>query len=354
MSHEPRVQLRDIAAKAGVTRMAVSLALRGRPGVSDKTRQHILRIAEELGYKPDPEVAKLLARIRRRTPASATSCLALLTSGPTPEEWKKSLTERMYVEGALARAKEYGYRVEEFWLGQPGISPNRLSNIMWNRGIEGVIVAPLQEKLSDGKSRRIQLDFSLFSLVEISETIDWPDLDRSMHDQYTSMLKCLDELAQLNYRRVGLVLEEALDLRVNGKWTAAFLRYRDQMRGLKMPPPLLLPHADNAAFKRWRERHQPDAVISVDRFALRMIEHLGLRYPDEIGYASLDVDGDSRTHPGLSGINQNSTIVGAAAVDLLVGAIHRGQKGIPEHPVRTEIEGTWIAGRSTKRQRNAA
>lgn len=351
MTFKERVPLRAIAEKTGLTRMAVSLALRGRPGVSDETRQHVLEVAQELGYQPDPEVAKLLARIRTRVSADSQSCLALLTSGQTPDRWKVFVTERKYVEGARERATRYGYRLEEFWLGEPGVSPTRRSSILWNRGIEGVIIAPLQERLSGDKSRKVELDYSLFSVVEISETVDWPDLDRTVHDQYTSMLKCLTELRDLNYQRVGLVLEEALDLRVNGKWTAAYLRYKHQGLMAKMPPPLLLAVADQKAFDRWLDRYQPDAVISVDRFGLRMLQARGLKLPRDIGYASLDVDGDNPVHPGLSGIDQNSELVGAAAVDMLVAAIHRGHRGIPAHPMRTEVEGTWTAGNSTQRQK---
>jgi len=40
-------------------------------------------------------------------------------------------------------------------------------------------------------------------------------------------------------------------------------------------------------------------------------------------------------------------------VDMLVAAIQRGQRGVPEHPLRTEIEGTWIPGKTTARRRAA-
>lgn len=342
--------MRKIAEKAGVTRMAVSLALRGRPGVSPKTRQHILSIAKTLGYTPDPEIAKLLSRIRSRVPPESRSCLALLTSGSTPQEWKRYVTERKYVEGSIERARQYGYRVEEFWINEPGLTPSRLSNILWNRGIEGVIIAPLQGRLSRHHGRSIELDFSMFSLVEISETVAWPDLDRAMHDQYTSTLKCLEELHKLNYRRIGLVLDEALDVRVNGRWTAAFLRHRSLEGGKNYPPPLILAAPDHATFRRWLKRHRPDVIISLDHFADAMIKASGLKIPRDIGYVSLDLEGDSLRQPDLSGIDQNSRLVGAAAVDLLVGSIHRGHVGIPDHPVRIEVEGTWLLGKTVCRQ----
>ncbi|WP_197517269.1 LacI family DNA-binding transcriptional regulator [Microbacterium karelineae] len=48
---EPRATLRDVAGRAGVSTTAASLALRGRPGVSEATRQRILVAASELGYR---------------------------------------------------------------------------------------------------------------------------------------------------------------------------------------------------------------------------------------------------------------------------------------------------------------
>ena len=42
----------DIAEKAGVSKAAVSFALNGKAGVSEKTRKHIFKVIEEMGYEP--------------------------------------------------------------------------------------------------------------------------------------------------------------------------------------------------------------------------------------------------------------------------------------------------------------
>ncbi len=47
-----RPTIADIAARAGVTKAAVSFALNGQPGVSAATRERILAIADELGFQP--------------------------------------------------------------------------------------------------------------------------------------------------------------------------------------------------------------------------------------------------------------------------------------------------------------
>ncbi|MER7623360.1 LacI family DNA-binding transcriptional regulator [Streptomyces sp. NPDC126503] len=47
-----RPTIADIASRAGVSKGAVSFALNGRPGVSAATRERILRVAEEMNWRP--------------------------------------------------------------------------------------------------------------------------------------------------------------------------------------------------------------------------------------------------------------------------------------------------------------
>ncbi|WP_394216951.1 LacI family DNA-binding transcriptional regulator [Brachybacterium vulturis] len=54
-----RVTIADIARRAGVTPAAVSLAVNGRPGVSDATRERIMAIAAELRWEPSPAARAL-------------------------------------------------------------------------------------------------------------------------------------------------------------------------------------------------------------------------------------------------------------------------------------------------------
>jgi DNA-binding LacI/PurR family transcriptional regulator len=56
-----RPTIADIAARAGVTKAAVSFALNGQPGVSDATRERILAIAREVGFEPSSAARALTA-----------------------------------------------------------------------------------------------------------------------------------------------------------------------------------------------------------------------------------------------------------------------------------------------------
>lgn len=70
-----RPTILDIAAAAGVSKSLVSLALRGDAGVSDVTRNRIVGIADQLGYRSNA-VARALVQGRTATVAAVATELA--------------------------------------------------------------------------------------------------------------------------------------------------------------------------------------------------------------------------------------------------------------------------------------
>ena len=63
----------DIAARLGVSRQLVSIALRGLPGASSTTRERVQTVAEELGYRPHL-AARSLRQTKSRHAAGVAGC----------------------------------------------------------------------------------------------------------------------------------------------------------------------------------------------------------------------------------------------------------------------------------------
>jgi DNA-binding LacI/PurR family transcriptional regulator len=61
VSTPPRVTIKDVAAAAGVSKGAVSLAFNNKPGVSEATRDRIFAVARQLGWAPN-SAARSLSR----------------------------------------------------------------------------------------------------------------------------------------------------------------------------------------------------------------------------------------------------------------------------------------------------
>lgn len=91
-----RPTMADVATGAGVSRTLVSFILDGKPGASEETRQRVLAVAQQIGYRPD-SAARLLARGRSRT-------LGVLMD-------VRQLFEAELVTGIYPAAERLGYEV---------------------------------------------------------------------------------------------------------------------------------------------------------------------------------------------------------------------------------------------------
>ncbi len=344
----PAPSLQSIATAVGVTKMTVSLALRDHPRIPLATRTRIKKEAAAQGYKPNPEISRFLSAIRKTKPGDNGLPLACITTGPAPEIWRQqSPTENAYWIGAQARAKVYGYYVEEFWLEEPRMSARRLSDILWNRGISGVIIPPVLRVFSEtNREVRLDLKWERFCAVTIGDPLTSPELNRVVHDHYTSIVTAMTRLMALGYRRIGLCLPEHMDLTVNQRWQAGYRVFRAN-HPLERIDPLIRPHLTADDLRAWIDANRIDAVLCAGHHMPRFFREAGIRIGVDVGYADLDLYPNDPEYRGISGIVQNSEMLGMAAVDMIVSGLQRNQAGVPEVPFVTQVRGSWVDGKST-------
>ena len=333
------ITIRQLAAIAGVSRTAVSLALRNHPSIPPDTTARIQQLANEHGYQNDTVVSALMSRLRTAKKMRGNDTLALLTSWNTRNEWRNNANDARYYEGICQRAQKLGYCVEHFWTKDPKIRNQRLSSILYTRAIRGVIIFPIPHAVG-----HINLDWSKFSIVTMGTVASKPVSNRVYHAHYAGMILALRELKHRGYRRIGFANLTEQDNRVGHSWLAAYLLYQHITNTLPLAPHLT-DEWKSRSFAAWLKQEKPDVVISNSDAPLELLAKLNYQLPDDIGFASLDLVDKQAAH---SGINQHPEEIGMAAVDLLTNQLYRHEYGIPKHPQHLQIEGTWQDGNSTR------
>lgn len=335
-----RVALREVADAAGVSRMTVSLALRNHPALPPETRARIQALAARLGYQPDPELNRVMGDIRARRRIHRPVTIAYLTAHAEEHAWRDHPTQLSYYEGALRQAEARGYRLEVLWLGAPGMTDRRLSEVIRNRGIGGVIISPV------AKGARLFQGFrwDWFSVVALGYSMESPALCRACNHQFQSMQLLVGELHRRGYRRIGFAMEADQDNRVRHNWRGGFLSDPIPFPDWAGVPFLLHEDWTRERFARWLEKEKPDVVVTAGPEIQRWLGELGLSTPRDIGLANVDLLPSMK---GITGINQNSPQVGAAAVELLISLINSNLRGIPAIPQILMVQGDFVQGRTT-------
>lgn len=350
---EKRVTLSDIAVKAEVHVTTVSLALRNHPRLPETTRRRIQALAKKMGYAPDPFLRALVAYrggvIERRN----TPTLAYVTNWTTRWGWKKVTAHPDFYAGALAKANELGYKLDHFWMRDEGMSQERLGQILYSRGISGLIIASHGREMGDA----LQFDWANFSAVKIDYFPHQPQLHNVTNNQCDIARVAMQKVIAAGYRRIGFVMHRGWDHAVDHLWTAGYLCEQQALTARERIPAHLFPEPEPverwlnesksevfpepAAFKAWFEKYRPEVVISKASFVLPLLKEMGLRVPRDVAFVDVFLE---KNDGAVAGVQQNHTTVGALAVEILAGQLQHNKYGVPEIPTTTYVEGTWHDG----------
>lgn len=350
---ERRVTLSDVAQKAGVHVTTVSLAMRNHPRLPEETRKRIQALAREMGYTPDPLLRALVAYrggvIERRN----TPTLAYVTNWTTQWGWKNVTAHPDFYAGALAKATELGYKLEHFWMREEGMSQERLGQILYSRGINGLIIASHSRALGDA----LQFKWENFSAVKIDYFPHQPALHNVTNNQCDIVRLAVQKVMGAGYRRIGFVMHRGWDHAVDHLWTAGFLCEQQLLKARERLPAHLYPEEEPRArwldeseaevapepkaFAAWFRRHRPEVIIGKSAWVLPMLKRMGLSVPGDVAFVDVFLDDLSGA---VAGVRQNHTTVGALAVEILAGQLQHNKYGVPAIPTTTYVEGTWHNG----------
>ncbi len=329
--------LQDVADRAAVHRSTVALALRDHPRIPAATRNKIKAIAASLGYRINPFVAALM-QSRRSGQAVRHATLAFVTNYPTRYGWRPPHHDRPdFFPGAVERARDFGYKLEHFWLAEPGMTPARLCDILVTRGVHGLIVG----RMPPGQGT-LELAWERFSCVALGMTLRAPRLHHVTENHFDTAWQAMQQCLERGYRRVGFAFSDADDSPdVGARWVGAYLLQQLKFRpGDRLG---LCPGAptDAATFAEWFRRERPDALLVPHaQKIMEWLRALGRQVPRDVGLVELQ----DRPSSGTAGIYYDPKKIGALAVEMLTGLMHRNETGVPQDRHEVMLTGEWREG----------
>ncbi len=337
-----RVTVYDIAEKLGVSHATVSLALRNHPSISEKRRDQVRKLAQQMGYAPDPHLAALAAYRRTNAPARIQSAIAWINHWEQSEQLRKLREFDLYWRGAVAAAQRFGYNLEEVcWAAD--YSARRFEQILLTRGIRGVLIPPHQTPPAWG-----DFDWGKFSIIRFGLSVPTPDSHLVTADQLRAVIMAVHKMAEYGYRRIGLVVPADSDRKLGGGFVGGFSSAGQSFQ-LPVIPALLTeetvyqkqPVRARELLHQWLKKHKPDALLTTLPEVPALLRQLKFRIPEDIAVAGTAMD-----VPVDAGIDQHSEAIGRIAMETLVSQINLNERGEPEDPYRVLVESRWRDGKS--------
>ncbi|NUU05163.1 LacI family DNA-binding transcriptional regulator [Leifsonia sp. C5G2] len=316
---ERPVTIADVAARARVSKSAVSFVFNGRRGLSAATQARIVRAAEDLGWTPNAR-ARALARKRPRSVG-----LVIRLDGPAPGPWTDVVGFLERLGGALAsggtalvvRAVSSAFDEEEAYAVFAGESQ-----------VDVVLVGAL----GTGDGVPALLIRSGLPFVAAPAPAAAAVADRKERARLAAR-----HLAALGHRRVALVATELALLDAFGD-EARLFGVEVVPRPLPNPSPVA---AEEATAALVAGSSPPTAIVYETALlaaaGLRTTAALGLSVPTKLSVVGLDDDPvAASTTPALTTVRRDEAAWGRACARLLLASIDGGRSGMPAPP-RAEL-----------------
>ena len=320
-----RVTISDIARRAGVSKGAVSYALNGKPGLSDSTRERILRIADELGWHPNRAARSLSA-------ARANACGLVLARPAKTLAFEPFFMELIAGVESVLSERSIALTIQ---LAEDVDEELGLYERWWaERRVDGVLVVDLRvDDLRAPALARLRLP-----AVVVGGPLEDRMLPAVWHDEGSVVEEVVRYLAALGHRRIGRVAGVGTFLHTSRR-TAAFHRVTKQLLlWSRVIPTDFTPEAGARATRLLLSEPEPPTAVVYDSDVLAVTglgvaQQMGFAVPDEVSIVAWD---DSLlcqvVHPPLTAVSRDISAHGAEAARRLLAAIEVRSAGDVETP----------------------
>jgi DNA-binding LacI/PurR family transcriptional regulator len=310
-----RPTIADVARAAGVSVAVVSYTLNGRPGVADGTRERVLRVAEEYGWRPSAA-----ARSLRSVPR--TVGLVLPTEGSVPGGvlgGEEGLLR--FVAALQASVRERGIEVLLHLAADDAAAVGACRDWWAERRVSAVIIPDVRRD-----------DVRLAGLRELglpAVALDGPadgGVASLWADEAAAFAGLAGHLTALGHRRLAWVTAGA-GLAVAAAREAALTAAVARAGGEVVTVPVADRAGVAAATRRLLEAgDRPTAIVLDDdaasTAALDVARRLGVDVPWELSVVSAaDSARAGLVTPSLTALSRDGTAYGAAAGSVLLDVL---------------------------------
>jgi LacI family transcriptional regulator len=303
-----RLNLREVAERAGVAMSSVSRVLSNHPDVSPRMRRHVLAIVEELGYEPN-----LLAQSLRRGSTLSVGFVIRDISSP------------LFSEIALGAETELRNRGYSMLLtnseGRPSLDAAHI-RLFRQRRVDGLLLSLADEAYEETTEelRRLRVP-----VVLIDRELEEPaGLSAVLSDHASGIRAATEHLIALGHRRIGLA-SGPLNLRPGRELKSALKEAcaRAGVEAVVDAGPFTEEHGTEAAARLLDASPPPTALIAGSNQilpgVLRVLRARGIAIPDELSLVTFD---DIRMlefiEPPIAVVSREPLLLGREAAALLL------------------------------------
>lgn len=318
MSERRTPSIKDVAERAGVSYQAVSRILNGGGRASEETRQRVLAVAQELGYRRN---AYARALVTRRTLTIGVIADSSPKYGPVST-----------LAAVQAAARAAGYTTMVATVGKPTREAfDQILREFSEAGIEGIaVIAPRVELAMLAEHSAVGRPVVVLAPGETQV----PGAVAFFEDQEQGARQATRHLISLGHRNIVHIAgsQDWLDGRVRVRgWQA-------EMRAAGLPAPRIRygDWSGDSAYAIGREMCDeglPSAVfVASDLMALGFLRALyerGVRVPDDLSIVGFD-DNEfaAQMFPPLTTVRQSFAEVGTRCVEVLLDLLGKREPNL--------------------------
>lgn len=313
-----RYTIKDIAEQAGVSLSTVSLVMNNNPRISEATRQRVLETIERLGYQPN-RLARSLAWRRSQT-------IAVLL--PQLRHTFADVYFGEIISGIHDRATKLGYKVMLEVARAEFIQAREYIQLYEQKVVDGMLF------IGSNSRHDFIREFAdrAYPFVLVNNYSREFDINYVVSNYRYGAWQAAMHLVRLGHRRIGFIAGGLNDIQTSRD---IFDTFHQVLQEHNIP---LEPHqivdgwlteegGRQAAEQLLRNNRDLTAIFALnDKMALgalRKLNELGLRCPDEIALVGFDdIPAASFATPALTTVRQPLYEIGKLACEHLIELIH--------------------------------